>query len=196
MLFPNWDEIDHGRWWASLSHCPQKLASLGESHSVVALLQFRILSKNLTHCCYLGVDIQKEAVLHILFDALASFLPKKSQGWSPSEWTGWISLQSKGLSRVFPISKDKMWIPGIFFSTMFLIAPILKGLQQLSPIPCQITSGRGAGWSRCPSAREVQEPSRKARAKSHKQLDDAILNLNIFEWMKSTEVNSCSMQDL
>ena len=33
--------------------------------------------------------------------ALASFLPKKSQRWSPSEWTGWISLQSKGLSRVF-----------------------------------------------------------------------------------------------
>ena len=33
--------------------------------------------------------------------ALASFLPKKSQGWSPSEWTGWISLQSKGISRVF-----------------------------------------------------------------------------------------------
>ena len=27
--------------------------------------------------------------------------PKKSQSWSPSEWTGWISLQSKGLSRVF-----------------------------------------------------------------------------------------------
>ena len=24
--------------------------------------------------------------------ALASFLPKKYQGWSPSEWTGWISL--------------------------------------------------------------------------------------------------------
>ena len=32
--------------------------------------------------------------------ALASFLPRKSQGWS-SEWTDWISLQSKGLSRVF-----------------------------------------------------------------------------------------------
>ena len=32
---------------------------------------------------------------------LASFLPKKSQGWSPSEWTGWISLQSMGLWRVF-----------------------------------------------------------------------------------------------
>ena len=33
--------------------------------------------------------------------ASASLLPKKSQGWSPSDWTGWISLQSKGLSRVF-----------------------------------------------------------------------------------------------
>ena len=33
--------------------------------------------------------------------ALTSFLPKKSQGWSPLEGTGWISLQSKGLSRVF-----------------------------------------------------------------------------------------------
>ena len=33
--------------------------------------------------------------------ALASFLPRKSQGWSPSEWTGWLSLQSKGLSGVF-----------------------------------------------------------------------------------------------
>ena len=33
--------------------------------------------------------------------ALASFLPKNTQGWSPLEWIGWISLQSKGLSRVF-----------------------------------------------------------------------------------------------
>ena len=33
--------------------------------------------------------------------ALASVLTKNTQGWSPSEWTGWISLQSKGFSRVF-----------------------------------------------------------------------------------------------
>ena len=33
--------------------------------------------------------------------ALASFLPKKSQDWSLSKWTGWISSQSMGLSRVF-----------------------------------------------------------------------------------------------
>ena len=33
--------------------------------------------------------------------ALASFLPKNTQGWSPLKWTGWISSQSMGLSRVF-----------------------------------------------------------------------------------------------
>ena len=33
--------------------------------------------------------------------ALASLLPKNTQVRSPSEWTGWISLQSKRLSRVF-----------------------------------------------------------------------------------------------
>ena len=33
--------------------------------------------------------------------ALASFLPKNTQDQSPLDWTGWISLQSKGLSRVF-----------------------------------------------------------------------------------------------
>ena len=33
--------------------------------------------------------------------ASTSVLPMNTQDWSPSEWTGWISLQSKGLTRVF-----------------------------------------------------------------------------------------------
>ena len=33
--------------------------------------------------------------------ASTSVLPMKTQDWSPLGWTGWISLQSKGLSRVF-----------------------------------------------------------------------------------------------
>ena len=33
--------------------------------------------------------------------ASASVLPKNIQDWSPLGWTGWIFLQSKGLSRVF-----------------------------------------------------------------------------------------------
>ena len=33
--------------------------------------------------------------------ASASVLPMNTQDWSPLGWTGWIALQSKGLSRVF-----------------------------------------------------------------------------------------------
>ena len=39
--------------------------------------------------------------------ASASVLPKNCQDWSPLGWTGWISLQSKGLSRVF--SSTTVW---------------------------------------------------------------------------------------
>ena len=47
----------------------------------------------------------KESVLHISWPKYWSFSfsisPSKIQDWSPLGWTGWISLQSKGLSRVF-----------------------------------------------------------------------------------------------
>ena len=37
----------------------------------------------------------------IRVSASTSVLPTNTQDWSPLEWTGWISLKSKGLSRVF-----------------------------------------------------------------------------------------------
>ena len=58
--------------------------------------------------------------------ALASFLPKKSQGWSPSKWTGWISLQSKGLSRVFANTKLQK-INSLVLS--FLYSPTLTSIH-------------------------------------------------------------------
>ena len=39
--------------------------------------------------------------------ASVSVLLMDTQGWSPLEWTGWISLQSKGLSRVFNTTVQK-----------------------------------------------------------------------------------------
>ena len=39
--------------------------------------------------------------------ASVSVPPMNTQDWSPLEWTGWISLQSKGLSRVF--SSTRIW---------------------------------------------------------------------------------------
>ena len=45
--------------------------------------------------------------------ALASFLPKNTQDWSPLEWTGWISLQSK----VEPLNeyRDALVAPDKYF---------------------------------------------------------------------------------
>ena len=84
----HWDSCPSSRWChpaisssvIPFSSCPQSLPA-SESFPVSQLFSWGGQSS--------GVS------------ALASVLPKKSQGWSPSEWTGWISLQSKGLSRVF-----------------------------------------------------------------------------------------------
>ena len=57
--------------------------------------------------------------------ALASFLPKKSQGWSPSEWTGWSSLQSKDSQESSPTSQFKS-INSSVFSFHFLLADNVK----------------------------------------------------------------------
>ena len=52
--------------------------------------------------------------------ALASVPPMNIQDWPPLRWTGWISLQSKGLSRVFSnITVQKHQ----FFSLSFLYSP-------------------------------------------------------------------------
>ena len=60
-----------------------------------------------------------ESALHIRWpkfgiSASASVLPMTIQDWSPLGWTGWISLHSKGLSRVF--SSSTIW-KHQFFST-------------------------------------------------------------------------------
>ena len=57
--------------------------------------------------------------------ALASFPPKKSQGWSPSEWTGWISLQFKRYQGNSSLSHSIVFL--CFFALIpekgFLISP-------------------------------------------------------------------------
>ena len=76
------------RWWhpaisssvVPFSSCPQ---SLPESESFPISQLFASGGQNI------GVS------------ALASVLPMNTQDWSPLGWTAWISLQSKGLARVF-----------------------------------------------------------------------------------------------
>ena len=53
-------------------------------------------------------------------------LPMNTQDWSPSGWTGWISLQSKGLSRVFSnttVQKHQ------FFGVQLFYGPILTSIH-------------------------------------------------------------------
>ena len=66
---------------------------------------------------------------------LASVLPMNTQDWPPSGWTGWISLQSKGLSRVFSNTTVQNCQ---FFSTQLYLWHILHLTLQLGEI--QITN--------------------------------------------------------
>ena len=47
--------------------------------------------------------------------ALASVVPMNTHDWFPLGWTGWISLQSKGLSRVFSNTKASILRRSAFF---------------------------------------------------------------------------------
>ena len=61
----------------------------------------------------------------IRVSASASVLPKNTQGWSPLEWTGWISLQSKGLSQVFSnTTVQKHQIFGAQLSSLLALSAI------------------------------------------------------------------------
>ena len=62
----------------------------------------------------------------IRVSASTSVLPINIQDWSPLGWTGWISLQSKGLSRVFSnttVQKQQ------FFSAQLLHSPTLTSIH-------------------------------------------------------------------
>ena len=58
--------------------------------------------------------------------ASASLLPKNTQDWSPLEWAGWISLQSRGLSRVFSNTTDQKHQ---LFGAHFLHSPSLTSIH-------------------------------------------------------------------
>ena len=62
----------------------------------------------------------------IRVSASASVLPVNIQDWFPLGWTGWISLQSKGLSRAFPTLQFKS-INSLALS--FLHSPTLTSIH-------------------------------------------------------------------
>ena len=71
----------------------------------------------------LGLHISGQS---IGVSASASVFPMNIQHWFPLGWTGWISLKSKGLSRVF---SDTTVQKHQFFSAQFLYSPTLTSIH-------------------------------------------------------------------
>ena len=100
-------------WTAAL----QASLSITNSWSLLTLMSIELVmpSNHLILChplllppsVFLSIGVfANESVLHIRWPKYWSFsstsvLPMNTQDWSPLGWTGWIILQSKGLSRVF-----------------------------------------------------------------------------------------------
>ena len=63
--------------------------------------------------------------------ASTSVLPMNTQDWSPLGWTGWISLQSKGLSRVFSNTSPTQFKSINYSVLSFLYSPTLACLISL-----------------------------------------------------------------
>ena len=86
--------------------------------------------------------------------ASVSFLPKKSQGWSPSEWTGWISFQSKGLSRIF----SSTTVQRHQFTWNRVAASQISAGWIKSPLPPPGAPGLGWEGAGPPSPQPVRSP--------------------------------------
>ena len=104
-----------GTPWIAMSHTSLSITNSWTSLKLTSIKSV-MPSRNLILCCPLLLlppippsirVFSNESTLHMRWpkytrlSALASFLPKNTQDWSPLEWTGWISFQSEGLSRNF-----------------------------------------------------------------------------------------------
>ena len=80
--------------WLEFLAAQGTLKSLLQHHSLKALI--------LQHSAFFTVQLSHSVqISHSVGSASASVLPMNIQDWFPLGWTGWISLQFKGLSRVF-----------------------------------------------------------------------------------------------
>ena len=112
--------IQFSRYWLFVNQwtaARQASLSITNSWSLLRLISIELVmpSNHLILCCHFSSHLQSfpssgSFPMRQLFtpggqsigvSASASVLPMNIQEWFPLGWTGWISLQSKGLSRVF-----------------------------------------------------------------------------------------------
>ena len=116
--FSSVHSLSHVRlFMTSWTAAHQASLSITNSWSLLKLMSIELVmsSNHLILCCPLLLlpsifpsrrGFSNELALHIRWpnteaSASASVLPMNIQDWLPLGWTGWISLQFKGLSRVF-----------------------------------------------------------------------------------------------
>ena len=155
LILEHWHIIKEVCWYSVVQSCPtlcdpwtaahQASLSFTISWSLLKLMSIAsVMPSNhliLCHPLLLLLSIfpnirffSNESALHIRWPKYWSFSFNISpfnehQDWSPLGWTGWISLQSKGLSRVFSnttVQKHQ------FFELSFLYSPILTSIHDYS----------------------------------------------------------------
>ena len=117
-MFNAVQSLSHVQLFATLwtAACQASLSIINsQSPPKSMFIELMMRSNHLILCCPLlllpstfpSVRVfSNESTLRIIgqsigVSASTSVLPMNTQDWSPSGWTGWISLQSKGFSRVF-----------------------------------------------------------------------------------------------
>ena len=91
--------VHHQRSELAQTHVHQVGDAIQSSHSLSSpSLAF---NPSQHQSLFQGVSSSHQMAKVIGVSASASVLPMDSQDWFPLGWTGWISLQSKGLSRAF-----------------------------------------------------------------------------------------------
>ena len=120
-LFPSFSSVQFlSRVWLSATPwttAHQACLSITNSWSLLKLMSIELVmpSNHLILCCPFSSHLQSfpasgsfqmsqlfaSGGQSIRLSASTSVLPMNTQDWSPLGWTGWIFLQSKGLSRVF-----------------------------------------------------------------------------------------------
>ena len=117
----------------------QASLSITNSRSLSKLMSIELVvpSNHLTLCCpllclqsfptsgpFLVSQFFTSGAQSIGVSASASVLPMNTQNWSPLGWTGWLSLQSKGLWRVF----SNTTVQKHQFCAQFLYSPTLTSI--------------------------------------------------------------------
>ena len=107
--------------------------------------------------------------------ASTSVLPMNTQGWSPLGWTGWISLQFKGLSRVFSnntVQKHQFSVLSFLYSLQFSLEKFSHSVVSDSLQPHESQQARPP----CPSTTQRVHPdSRPSSQWCHPAISSSVV---------------------